>query len=943
MPRSRILVEAGGQRPEEESVASLPLLFFSLRTDTRGGGVKGVIMLKTKQLGSLSQCARSFFLSGSRSGAADGASCTCSEDETCVSKKQSTTTDILLPQKAPAVVSKTAQGAGTHQGVHAVGSGSYDRTESLGYTTSIPLVRSATISSLSSDGSLTGSDGHAVQKDLGHSSMLVTDHLVKAGIATVGFLSDLVNYRIPILDGSGHLASSNCVVDSTRPISTKSSNGKLNRDADFSEVRSKVSSRPAASISESHHRHLEDKTKDPALVKGSQNIPNTMTATSVGTVGVNSDKQQRRRSIPRRGKSRSSAVPPNMKSSGSSSKSESLAAAAENIRSVDRLHQSVPSARTPARLPIGAGYPVDKMHQPMRLHRLPAPSAGPFVNSGHVVDHVYQILHRLKWGTSAEEALKNLNQRLDAYQANQVLKLLEDHLVAISFFYWLKRQDGFKHDEHSYTTMIGILGRARQFGAMRRLLDEMIRDGCRPNVVTYNRLIHSYGRANYLDEAINVFYHMQKVGCRPDRVTYCTLIDIHAKAGYLDVAMDMYRRMQKEGIYPDTFTYSVIINCLGKAGHLSAAYKLFCEMIAQGCVPNIVTYNIMIALQAKARNYPSALKLYRDMQTAGFRPDNVTYSIVMEVLGHCGYLEEAEALYAEMKRGDRVPDEPVYGLLVDLWGKAGNVDKARGWYESMLDAGLRPNVPTCNSLLSAFLRAHRFSDAFDVLQSMLNLGLQPSLQTYTLLLSCCTETRSPCDMGLCCQLMAITGHPAHVFLVTMPAAEPDGQNVRDHAAHFLDLMHSEDRESKRGLVDAVIDFLHKSGLKEEAGSVWEVAALKNVYPDAVKEKRASYWLINLHVMSDGTAVTALSRTLAWFRRRILASGIGPNRIDIVTGWGRRSRVTGSSMVRQSVQELLHLFGFPFYPENGNSGCFVGCGEPLNQWLLHSYVERMHLL
>jgi hypothetical protein len=99
-----------------------------------------------------------------------------------------------------------------------------------------------------------------------------------------------------------------------------------------------------------------------------------------------------------------------------------------------------------------------------------------------------------------------------------------------------------------------------------------------------------------------------------------------------------------------------------------------------------------------------------------------------------------------------------------------------------------------------------------------------------------------------------------MFLLYLPDAEPGGQNVRDHAMYFLDMMHSEDRESKRGLMDAVIDFLHKSGLKEEAGLIWEVAAQKNVYPDSVREKSSSYWLINLHLMSEGTAVTALSRT-----------------------------------------------------------------------------------
>ncbi|KAG2303262.1 hypothetical protein Bca52824_031913 [Brassica carinata] len=512
--------------------------------------------------------------------------------------------------------------------------------------------------------------------------------------------------------------------------------------------------------------------------------------------------------------------------------------------------------------------------------------------------------------------LENVSSILKTF-SKQVLKKMNDYGSALGFFYWLKRQPKFKHDEHTYTTMFGNLGRAKQFRVINKLLDEMVRDGCRPNTVTYNRLIHSYGRANYLNEAMNVFNQMQEAGCKPDRVTYCTLIDIHAKAGFLNIAMDMHQRIEAACISTDTFTYSVIINCLGKAGHLPAAHKLFCELIDQGCTPNLVTYNIMIDLHAKARNYQSALKLYRrDMQNAGFKPDKVTYSIVMEVLGHCGYLEEAEAVFTEMQLNNWIPDEPVYGILVDLWGKAGNVEKA--W-------------------------VNKIAEAYELLQNMLALGLRPSLQTYTLLLSCCTDGRSKLDMVYCNQLMASTGHPAHMFLLKMPSAGPDGQNVRNHVNSFLDLMHSEDRESKRGMMDAVVNFLHKSGQKEEAGSVWEVTAQKNVFPDALREKSSSYWLINLHVMSEGTAVTALSRTLAWFRQQMLVSGSCPFRIDIVTGWRRRSRVTGTSMVRQAVEELLNMFGSPFFTESGNSGCFVGCGEPLNRWLLQSYVERMHLL
>ncbi|OIT04897.1 PREDICTED: pentatricopeptide repeat-containing protein At1g74750-like isoform X2 [Nicotiana attenuata] len=866
-------------------------------------------MLRAKHLGTLSQSARSFFLSGSRCSAADGSSCTCSEDETCISKRPQTRNEVRHPQISSSLVSKASVGVGALLSGDTVKVVSSKKNETLDSPVSRPqAIPASTVSGRVESVIYSSIDAENTVQ----SSPPISDQFVRAGIAAVSFLSDVVNYKIPMLDGSGeHSSSNNCMVDRTKPMSNvRPSNVKTSRNDKLQANTS--TDTPVTSNLANDSNCTKSRGDKYNSVKGRNPVLNNSTG-EVETRGVVTDSRDRRRTMPPKSKTYPNRNMANVRASEGKLKNE---------------------------IPEGFSRPL---RETKSQNAGVVPMVRQFSNSGHVVGTVSRILQQLNWGSETENALRELNCLLDPYQANQILKQIHDHTVALGFFYWLKRQPGFKHDGHTYTTMVGLLGRARQFGAINKLLEQMVKDGCQPNVVTYNRLIHSYGRANYLREALHVFNEMQEARVEPDRVTYCTLIDIHAKAGYLDVAMDLYERMQEAGLSPDTFTYSVIINCLGKAGHLAAAHKLFCEMVNQGCVPNLVTYNIMIALHAKARNYSSALQLYRDMQNAGFEPDKVTYSIVMEVLGHCGYLEEAEAVFTEMKRKNWVPDEPVYGLLVDLWGKAGNVEKAWNWYCAMINAGLCPNVPTCNSLLSAFLRVHRLPDAYNLLQSMLELGLNPSLQTYTLLLSCCTEAQTSFDMSFCCELMAVTRHPAHTFLLTMPPAGPDGQNVRDHVSSFLDLMHSEDRESKRGLVDAVVDFMHKSGLKEEAGSVWEVAAHKNVYPDAVREKSSCYWLINLHVMSDGTAIIALSRTLAWFRRQMLISGICPSRIDIVTGWGRRSRVTGSSLVRQAVQELLNMFGFPFLTQNGNSGCFVGCGEPLTRWLVQPYVERMHLL
>ncbi|CAN6476329.1 unnamed protein product [Victoria cruziana] len=883
------------------------------------------MMLRPKQVAPICKCARSFFLAGSRNNNQDGSASSCSDEEKCTSEKHSKKSHAYFSRDFSTLISSSKVASPTRPHVDSV-NGTAKRDVQ---PAALPHVDVACGSEL--EKSL---DLHTKAQDYGqgecHSQTLFTEQIIKAGLATVGFISDIAQYFPTSDEIALHVMPQNFMVDPGK------SSGKLSKSK-TTKVSNPAQGYDKSTVDKGSKTvaYAPNDFSKPAKLtsrKGTQKLEaNAAKAHSENSEPSSSHPQYERKCMPQGSKSfadrkQENPKPVSGKERMARKKETGKVQGTASVGNFSR--NSLSSKRTSMGTASWSRQGSDLNDATKGAERI-----------------MYNILRHLKWwGPAAETALGNLDFKMNAYQANQLLKLLKDHSVALGFFYWLKRQPGYKHDSHCYTTMIGILGNAQQFSMVARLLAEMVRDGCQPNVVTYNRLIHSYGRASLLPQAVNLFYKMQETGCEPDRVTYCTLIDIHAKAGHFDFAVDMYQRMLEVGLTPDTFTYGVIINCLGKAGHLAPAYRLFCEMVANGCIPNIITYNIMITLHTKARNFSTALKLYRDMQNAGFHPDNVTYNIIMEVLGHCGHLDEAEAIFEEMKRHNLVPDEPVYGLLIDLWGKAGNILKAQRWYRSMLDAGLRPNVPTCNSLLSAFLRLHLFADAYKMLQSMMSLGLNPSSQTYTLLLSCCTASTSSREVMFSCrELMSVTGHPAHSFLSTMPSAGPDGQNVRDHATKFLDLMHKEDRESKRGLVDAVVDFLHKFGLKEEAGSVWDVAS-HNVYPHAVTEKQQSYWLINLHFMSNGTAVVAVSRTLAWFRKHMLASGgVSPDRVDIVTGWGRRSRVTGTSLVRQSVYDLLQMFGFPFVTENSNSGCFVGYGEPLNNWLHNSYVERMHLL
>ncbi|RDY08640.1 Pentatricopeptide repeat-containing protein, partial [Mucuna pruriens] len=150
-------------------------------------------MLRAKQISTLSSNARSFFLSGSRCNAADGNSCTCAEDETCVSRRQQRKNEDLLvqKQKPSSIVAKTtshvvetlvsgnlANGPASHKAGGVEQSGRVQQIRSTSYAPS--KSDSVTYACV-----IDGVDDHVAQ-----STSLNTDQFYRAGIAAVNFLSD---------------------------------------------------------------------------------------------------------------------------------------------------------------------------------------------------------------------------------------------------------------------------------------------------------------------------------------------------------------------------------------------------------------------------------------------------------------------------------------------------------------------------------------------------------------------------------------------------------------------------------------------------------------------------------------------------------------------------------------------------------------------------------
>jgi hypothetical protein len=105
-----------------------------------------------------------------------------------------------------------------------------------------------------------------------------------------------------------------------------------------------------------------------------------------------------------------------------------------------------------------------------------------------------------------------------------------------------------------------------------------------------------------------------------------------------------------------------------------------------------------------------------------------------------------------------------------------------------------------------------------------------------------------------------------------------------------------------------------------------------VYPACASLER-----IDLHDMSWGAALASVTVWLARIEQQLAADAEAlPPSFEVVTGWGKHSRVKGTSDVKEAVVRVLAKMGSPFEPVEGNPGKFVASRAGVVSWW-----ARMH--
>lgn len=189
-----------------------------------------------------------------------------------------------------------------------------------------------------------------------------------------------------------------------------------------------------------------------------------------------------------------------------------------------------------------------------------------------LIGKVCQVLRDSEWGQGTEEALQELGIYFTPSLVNEVLRCQQDVDKAMGFFEYVRDQPYYEHNSRTHAKMLTLLGAAKRFDEVHRLVESMYKERTKLDTQLFNTLIHIYGEANMMDKALDTLAAFIKGGGKPTAYTYSSMIQVFMKVGDVQNGLSTYGEMLQAKFVPDHTTFNILIDSLAKADQVGDSF-----------------------------------------------------------------------------------------------------------------------------------------------------------------------------------------------------------------------------------------------------------------------------------------------------------------------------------------------------------------------------------
>ncbi|KAG0569595.1 hypothetical protein M758_6G097400 [Ceratodon purpureus] len=326
--------------------------------------------------------------------------------------------------------------------------------------------------------------------------------------------------------------------------------------------------------------------------------------------------------------------------------------------------------------------------------------------------------------------------RVDLAKVIRELGSRRNAALALEVFQWMQVQKGrLKPNAHTYSLILGVLGRGGMVTEARELFDSMLSSGAEVGVYCFNAMIGAYARGGNFKKAWRLYEDMMEKGVQADEVTLSTLLNGAGKADLpVEKAEKIFSRIKENGILPSVQTYNTLLSVLKRGGHAARCIELDKEMQTMEVVPDIYTFNTLLMTHVQGGRFDDAEEVFQRIRNAGLKPTVVTFTGLIQMYSRANKHKEAMETFLEMQRVGCSPDLTTYSLMISVYGKAGSADEAALVFRQLQRKGFRPNVVTWTGLIQAFGWQGKTQEIGAYFNEMLASGCLPDVTLYNIMM-----------------------------------------------------------------------------------------------------------------------------------------------------------------------------------------------------------------
>ncbi|XP_024536888.1 pentatricopeptide repeat-containing protein At2g17033-like [Selaginella moellendorffii] len=338
---------------------------------------------------------------------------------------------------------------------------------------------------------------------------------------------------------------------------------------------------------------------------------------------------------------------------------------------------------------------------------------------------------------------------------------------------------------------------------------------------------------------------------------------------------------------------------------------------------NVRIHGHIAALMAKARETVEA-----DAFVAGFddelgESERVKFRCaLLEFYARYGLWERAHREFGELEGLGRAAAAAGRRALFQAQAKFGDPFKAEETLNSIKASGERVSSRSYKSLLVSFGRAAIYGKVDEVLEAMLKAGHKLDAATFNTMLAAYGTHRKYREMLEVMEMM----EEARIGLTVL------SWNAVSNACPVLAQL-TGDAQEPESLLGAADLLSRLDGSDEELELVRKLVTMN--LPLGSVDWSAEVWKLDMHSLTPGAAYLTLLCWLDEAKRKFGSGARVPREIEVVTGWGKHSKVEGSSEVKNAVLRCLRSAKSPLKIDRENKGRMLGRGHKLKEWLLAS--------